>query len=175
MKRIRLVKPAKVEWNGEINMKKLQWVTNASLNDGVRAYNNRIKLEIECVRYYPMPSETVSVEELEATGTYGLYRKIETPDDSHAESPCPHCAFSHYEDEPCPKWEPVTTGITYSGLRYETEQIKPLAPLFANERKRIYDLETEINRLRRIGAPEEEIQAKEKEMEEIINGPECSL
>lgn len=72
-----------------------------------REYNDRIRLEIECVRSYPMPSDACSVEELEAMGLYGLY-KIE--DDG--EKPCPNCSFSHPVSSPCPSW---------NGLHYETK------------------------------------------------------
>jgi DNA repair exonuclease SbcCD ATPase subunit len=58
-----------------------------------------------------------------------------------SEEPCPNCSFSH-----------------------------PIAPLFQNERKRIYDLETELNTLRKNNASKPEINAKIKEIDRAING-----
>lgn len=120
----------------------LQWVTNASLDDG--HYNDRPRLEIECVRSYPMPSDSISVEELEADGTYGLYRKTEIK----GESPCPHCAQSHE---------------IWKCLNKKT-------PMNRIDLRRIHHIHHEIVDLMKNNAPENEIQAKRDEREDILYG-----
>jgi hypothetical protein len=96
-------------------MEKLIWKGNYCYPElgTVREYNDRIQLEIECVRSYPMPSDKCSVKDLEEMGLYGLY-KVEGVSDV-AEFPCPHCAKTHSLNEPCSSSE-----LYWNGIHYET-------------------------------------------------------
>ncbi|MCK9458788.1 MAG: hypothetical protein M0R80_04050 [Proteobacteria bacterium] len=106
-------------------------------------------------RFRPDRIETVIGPETKALDTGwldgGNYETYQASEDDASESPCPHCAYSHRANEKCPTKRQV-------------------APLFQNERKRIYDLETELNTLRKNNAPKSEINAKIKEIDRVING-----
>jgi len=56
----------------------LRWVTNALYPKlgTPQEYNDRIGLEIRCVRGDPRPSEIYSIEQLKAMGFYGLYKEV---------------------------------------------------------------------------------------------------
>jgi hypothetical protein len=60
-------------------MKKLIWRGNYPYPDlDGRGYNDRLKLETRCIRFYPMPSsDKYSVEDPENMELYGLY-EVET-------------------------------------------------------------------------------------------------